>query len=67
VRRAANLLYPFFFPHYIAAYSCIFAFLIARGLMVLSGWSVRGRSIGRWLVLFIVLGGFLNEPLAKPR
>jgi hypothetical protein len=60
----ASLLYPFFFPHYIAAYSCVFAFLIVRGLMVLDGWSIHGRRVGRWLALFIILGGFFNEPLA---
>jgi hypothetical protein len=61
---AASLLYPFFFPHYIAAYACVLAFLIVRGLMVLAGWSFRGRPVGRWFALFIFLGGLLNEPLA---
>jgi len=59
-----SVLYPFFFPHYIAAYSCVFAFLIVRGLMVLDGWRPRGILLGRWFVLFIILGGLFNEPLA---
>jgi hypothetical protein len=62
---AASLLYPFFFPHYIAAYSCVFAFCIIRGLMVLSRWSIRGRTIGRWLALFIILGSLLDKPLNR--
>jgi hypothetical protein len=61
---AASLLYPFFYPHYIAAYVCVFAFLIVRGIMVLYGWSFQGRRVGRWLALFIILGGLFNEPLA---
>jgi hypothetical protein len=60
---ATSLLYLFFFPHYIAAYTCVFAFLIVRGLMVLDGWSIQGRMIGRWLALFIILGGVLQGPL----
>lgn len=59
----ASFLYPFFFPHYIAAYSCVFAFLIVRGLMMLSRWTLRGRPIGPWLVLFIALGGLLDKPV----
>lgn len=54
---AASVLYPFFFPHYIAAYSCVFAFLIIRGMMALRQWSFRGREVGPLAVLFLMLGG----------
>jgi hypothetical protein len=43
----ASVLYPFFFPHYIAAYSCVIFFLIIRGMMVLFQWSLRGKAVGR--------------------
>lgn len=54
---AAGLLYPFFFPYYIAAYSCIMMFLIMQGLMRLSQWSIGGRAAGQLVVVFLVLGG----------
>jgi hypothetical protein len=54
----ASALYPFFFPHYIAAYSSVIFFLIMRGIMRLSQWSFRGRAVGRLAVLFLMLGGF---------
>jgi len=60
---AATLLYPFFFPHYIAAYSCIFAFLIVRGMMILDRWWIRGTPVGRWLALFVILGALLQSTL----
>jgi hypothetical protein len=55
---AASVLYPFFFPHYIAAYSCVICFLILRGLMTLDQLSFRGRRIGSLAVLFLLAGGF---------
>jgi hypothetical protein len=55
----ASVLYPFFFPHYIAAYSCVIFFLIIRGMMVLFQWSFRGKAVGRLVVLFLMLGGFM--------
>jgi hypothetical protein len=55
----ASVLYPFFFPHYIAAYSCVIFFLILRGLMATQRWSFRGRHVGPVLVLFLVSGGSL--------
>lgn len=56
---AVGVLYPFFFPHYIAAYSCVFFFLIMRGLMTLYQWSFRGRVVGPVVVLFLMFGGLI--------
>lgn len=55
----SSLLYPFFFPHYLAAYSCIIMFLILRGMMVLFQWSYRGRTVGPLVVLFLMFGGLM--------
>jgi hypothetical protein len=60
---AISLMYGFFFAHYIAAYACVFAFLIVRGLKVLYDWNVGERPIGHWAVFFLILGGILYEPL----
>ena len=57
---AATMLYPFFFEHYLAAYSCVFFFLIIRGMMLLSRWTVRGRMLGPPIVLFLMLGGVMT-------
>jgi hypothetical protein len=59
----ASALYPFFFPHYLAAYSCIIMFLIIRGLMALNQWSHRGRAVGHVIVLFLVVGGSVTSLL----
>jgi len=53
----AGFLYPFFYPHYLAAYSPVIFFLIMRGLMVLSQWSFRSKAVGRTAALFLMLGG----------
>jgi hypothetical protein len=53
----ASILYPFFYPHYIAAYSCIISFLILRGLMRLKEWTFHGRPAGYAVMLFLTLGG----------
>ena len=58
-----TVLYPFFFPHYIAAYSCIFAFLVIKGLMKMEVWSPMGRRFGRWLTVFMVFGGLFDQPM----
>jgi hypothetical protein len=60
-----SLLYPFFFDRYIAAYSCVFAFLIVTGLMVLYEWSPRGSRAGSPVALFIILGGMMNAPIGQ--
>jgi hypothetical protein len=54
-----STLYPFFFPHYIAAYSCVIFFLIIRGMMTLNQWSFRSRRIGPVVVLFLTVGGLM--------
>jgi hypothetical protein len=56
----ATMMYPFFFAHYIAAYSCVVFFLIIRGMMMLSQWTVRGRIVGPPVVLFLTLGGVMT-------
>jgi hypothetical protein len=62
----ASALYPFFFPHYIAAYSCVICFLILRGLMAMHRWSFRGRHLGPLLVLFLVAGGSVRAIRKDP-
>lgn len=61
---AASLLYPFFFPHYIAAYATVFAYLITRGMLTLRGWTFRGTPIGQYTVAFLALGGLFSQPIA---
>ena len=56
---AVCLANPFFFPRYLASFACLFAFLVVRGSMSLSQWSVRGRAAGAWAVLFLTAGGCL--------
>ena len=56
---AAGVLYPFFYPHYIAAYSCVIFFLIIRGMMHLYQWSFRGRPVGPIVALFLMFGGLM--------
>jgi len=56
----ATMLYPFFFDHYLAAYACVFFFLIIRGLMLLSQWTIRGRMVGPPVVLFLMVGGVMT-------
>jgi hypothetical protein len=63
----ASVLYPFFFPHYIAAYSCVIFFLIIRGMMILSQWSLRGRVVGPVIVLFLMVGGCMMGLMAPAR
>jgi hypothetical protein len=55
----ASVLYPFFFPHYIAAYACVIFFLIIRGMMALYQLSFRGRIVGPVVVLFLMFGGLM--------
>jgi hypothetical protein len=55
----ASLSYPFFGPHYIAAYSCVIFFLIIRGMMTLFQWSFLGGAVGPLVVLFLMFGGLM--------
>ena len=54
---AAEMSYPFFYPHYFAGYTCLIAFLITQGLIGLSQWSFRGRPAGAALAAFLLFGG----------
>lgn len=62
----ACVLFPFFFPRYIAAYSCVIFFLVMRGMMALYQWSVCGRQLGSLVVLFLVSGGFMMSMQTVP-
>jgi hypothetical protein len=57
----ATAVYPFFFPHYIAAYSCVISFLIFRGMMAIYQWHIRGKHVGSLVVLFLMSVGFLAK------
>jgi hypothetical protein len=52
--------YPFFYPHYVAAYACVIVLLIVRGMMALSSFRIRRMPVGGLAVLFVVLGGVLT-------
>ncbi|HEY3740044.1 MAG TPA: hypothetical protein VGL53_09375 [Bryobacteraceae bacterium] len=53
------ILFPFFFPHYFAAYTCVIVFLIASGTGRLYQWKFRGRAVGAVLALFLMSGGLM--------
>lgn len=53
----AALLYPFFFPHYIAAYACVAVFLVTRGLMALADWKYQGKPVGQFAAALLIVGG----------
>lgn len=63
---AASLLYPFFFVHYIAAYSCVIFFLIMQGMILLWHWSIRGRPLGKILAVFLMSGGLMTGMQVVP-
>jgi len=54
--------YPYFFPHYLAAVTCLFLLAAVEGLIRLDAWTPRGLSVGRqaarWL-LFLCGAHFL--------
>ena len=52
----ATNFYPYFYPHYIAAITCLFVLASVRGLERLSGFQIRGRAVGRNIaaILFFV-------------
>lgn len=56
-----SIVYPFFFPHYIAAYSCVIFFLTLRGMMTLRHWSFRGIAAGPLVLLFLTMGGAITD------
>lgn len=53
----AALLYPFFFPHYIAAYACVAVFLVTRGLMALADLKYQGRPVGQFAAALLIASG----------
>jgi hypothetical protein len=61
-----SALYPFFLPHYIAAYTCVMVFLITRGLMRLSIVSIGSVPVGRFLAGLLIAGAALSaEPVRE--
>jgi len=63
---AFSSLYPFFLSHYLAAYTCVFIFVIARGLMSVGTWRVGKRQAGSAVVVFLVVGGLLKGARSIP-
>jgi hypothetical protein len=59
---AVSGVYPFFFPYYIAAYSCVIYLLVMRGMMSLFQWRV-GRLLGLFLIIGALLMGWRNVPV----
>ena len=59
----ASAMYPFFWPHYAAAYTCVIGFLLTRGLMRLSAVLVGGIPAGRFFAGVLMVGAVLSvEP-----
>ena len=56
-----SALYPFFFAHYIAAYTCVICFLIVRGLAILHQWHFRRIRVGSVAVLFLISGASVTS------
>jgi hypothetical protein len=57
-----SAIYPFFFPHYFAAYVCVIYFLVVRGMMRLFQWRY-GRPLGVFLIIGALLIGWCNLPV----
>jgi len=47
--------YPYFYSHYVAALTCLFALASAAGLESLSRWSVRGQPVGEQCARIVLL------------
>ena len=70
--------YPYFYPHYIAALTCLFVLVSIAGLERLSGLSIGGKPVGQdaaRLILYLCAAHFLfwygvhlfeNQPFARP-
>ena len=70
--------YPYFYPHYIAAVTCLFVLVSIAGLEQLSRLSIRSKPVGQetvQLILFLCAAHFLfwcgvhlfeNQPFARP-
>ena len=57
-------LFGFFFPHYFSPYACLPIYLIVRGLIRLESVKIRSFKVGRPLIYFCLISGFL---LGSPR
>ena len=58
----ADTFYPYFYPHYIAAATCLFVLVSVKGLEQLSRARIRGFSVGEeaaGLILILCLGHFV--------
>ncbi len=58
----ADTFYPYFYPHYIAAATCLFVLVSVKGLEQLSRLKIRGFSVGEEaaaLILMLCLGHFV--------
>jgi hypothetical protein len=54
--------YPYFYPHYIAALTCVFLLISVTALERLSRWSLRGSPVGKEIarsILFLCAAQFL--------
>jgi hypothetical protein len=47
--------YPYFYPHYIAAITCLFVLASVRGLQSLSDFEIGGRVVGREIAGILLL------------
>ena len=47
--------YPYFFPHYVAAVTCLFVLVSVSGLRRLSEWKIRGSEAGHLAAVAILL------------
>jgi hypothetical protein len=47
--------YPFFYPHYVAALTCLFVLVSVKGLEWLAGLRLRGSPVGREISVLVVL------------
>lgn len=43
--------YPYFYPHYIAAETCLFLSISVAGLEIFTAWGIAGRDLARLIVL----------------
>jgi hypothetical protein len=58
----ADAFYPYFYPHYIAAATCLFVLVSVKGLEQLSRLKIRGFSVGEEaaaLILILCFGHFV--------
>jgi hypothetical protein len=54
--------YPYFYPHYVAALTCVFLLISVTALERLSRWRIRGSAVGQEIartILFLCAAQFL--------